>query len=101
MAADCPRCGIKFEREEGYWVGAMIINTTVTFLAFGLTFVGMIVANWPDVPWGVVMATSIGICGLVPIVFHPLSKSLWFALELTWHPLEEEEITAALERVVR
>ena len=99
MAETCPRCGIKFMREEGYWVGAMIMNTTATFLAFGLAFIGLIVATWPDVEWGTVMAASIGICAIVPIVFYPISKSLWFALELTWHPLEEHELTEARTRV--
>lgn len=86
-------------REEGYWVGAMIMNTTATFLTFGLAFIGLILAGWPDVEWGTVTAASIGICAIVPIVFYPISKSLWFALELTWHPLEEHELAEARTRV--
>ena len=27
----CSSCGVLFEREEGYWAGALIINTIVTF----------------------------------------------------------------------
>ena len=99
MAENCPRCGVKFEREEGYWVGAMIMNTTVTFLLFGLVFVGLIVATWPDVQWATVMAGSVAVCLLVPIIFYPISKSLWFGLEMSWHPLEEDELAAARERV--
>jgi uncharacterized protein (DUF983 family) len=99
MAKTCPRCGVEFEREEGYWVGAMIMNTTVTFLLFGVAFIGLIVATWPDVQWGAVMATSIGICGLVPLLFYPISKSLWFGLETSWHPLEDDELEAARARV--
>ena len=34
MKVHCDQCGLRFEREEGYWVGALIINTTVTFGSF-------------------------------------------------------------------
>ena len=26
MRSTCPQCALKFEREEGYWTGAMLIN---------------------------------------------------------------------------
>ena len=26
MVDDCPRCGLHFEREAGYWAGALAIN---------------------------------------------------------------------------
>ena len=26
MVDDCPRCGLHFEREQGYWAGALAIN---------------------------------------------------------------------------
>lgn len=100
MAKHCPSCGVRFEREEGYWVGAMIMNTTVTFLSFGLVFVGMTIATWPDVPWPAVLAASVGVNLLLPLIFYPVSKSLWFALEMSWHPLEESEIAEAAERIV-
>ncbi|HSJ44104.1 MAG TPA: hypothetical protein VK923_05405 [Euzebyales bacterium] len=35
----CPRCGLVFEREEGYWLGAMIIAFAVIEGMFGLSFV--------------------------------------------------------------
>jgi uncharacterized protein (DUF983 family) len=91
----CDRCGLRFEREEGYWVGALIINTTVTFALFLVLFVGGMVAFWPEVPWGALMAITIGANAIVPVVFYPFSKTIWMALELSWHPLEEGEIERA------
>ena len=36
MNLDCSNCGFKFEREPGYFVGAMYINYGATvFIAFG------------------------------------------------------------------
>ena len=98
MREHCRRCGLEFEREEGYWVGAMIINTTVTFATFLIVFGGSIVLTWPDIPWPAVLAVTIAANVLIPIWFYPVSKTLWMALELSWHPLEEEELAAASAR---
>lgn len=98
MREHCPSCGHRFEREPGYWVGAVIINTTVTFAGFVLVFTGLVIASWPDVPWALVMGVTVGVNLVVPIFFYPISKTIWAALELGWHPLEQEEIEAAARR---
>ena len=41
MVDDCPQCELHFERDEGYWVGAMIVNT-----AFAILFFLGIVMSW-------------------------------------------------------
>ena len=94
----CDRCGLRFEREEGYWVGALIVNTTVVFGSFLLVFVGGMAMTWPEVRWGVLGALTVGTMAILPIVFYPLSKTLWMALELSWHPLEDREIADATGR---
>lgn len=91
----CDRCGLIFEREEGYWVGAVIINTTVTFGAFIVVFSSLVVATWPDVPWPAVMGVTIAVNVVIPIAFYPISMAVWLALELSWHPLEPEELERA------
>jgi uncharacterized protein (DUF983 family) len=95
---DCTNCGLHFEREEGYWVGALIINTSITFGTFILIFVGGILLTWPDVPWALLMVLTVGINLILPIVFYPQSKTIWSALEMSWHPLEEKEIEEASRR---
>jgi hypothetical protein len=35
----------------------------------------------------------------VPVFFYPMSKTVWLALEMAWHPLEPEEVEAARSRV--
>jgi uncharacterized protein (DUF983 family) len=95
LAETCPSCGLRFEREEGYWAGALIVNTTVTFLSFLVVFVGGVLLTWPDVPWAGLMAVTIGVNLVLPILFYPISKTVWSAMELSWHPLEEDEIDDA------
>jgi uncharacterized protein (DUF983 family) len=98
MKDDCDQCGVRFEREEGYWVGALIINTTVTFGSFLAMFVGGILVTWPDVPWTELGVITIVANGVIPVVFYPVSKTLWLALEMGWHPLEPRELEAARRR---
>lgn len=91
MKESCDRCGLKFEREPGYWVGATIINTTVIFATFLIVFLVGIVATWPDVPW-VRLLVALAIVNIViPIAFYPVSKTLWSALEMGWNPIGPDD----------
>jgi Na+(H+)/acetate symporter ActP len=99
MKEHCSVCGHRFEREPGYWVGAVIINTIVIFATFLAVFGGMVILTWPDVPWPAVLIVTVVVNLLVPVLFYPLSKTIWAALELSWHPLEADEIAASAERV--
>lgn len=89
----CPECNFSFEREEGYWVGAMIANIAAAEGLFGLLFIGGILVTYPDVPW-----TGLGIAGaavmiLLPIVFYPFSKTLWLWVDLAFiHPLDADDL---------
>ena len=98
VADSCSVCGFAFERESGYWVGAMIIATTVTFGLMLVVFVGGWVLFWPDVPWTGVLVGTMVVAFATPIVFYPWSKSLWSAIELSYHALEPPEVAAAHRR---
>lgn len=78
----CPNCDLRYEREEGYWLGAIAINTGLTIAAFAVVFVGMIVATWPSPPWGAVGAATIAVTAILPIVLYPISKTVWVAVDL-------------------
>jgi uncharacterized protein (DUF983 family) len=95
----CGECGLRFEREPGYWVGAVIINTAVIFSIFLVVFGGMILATIPEVPWGLVLGVTVAATIVIPITIYPISKTVWLAMELSWHPLEPDEIEAAASRV--
>lgn len=101
MADDCPTCGHHFERESGYWVGAMIINFAMTAAAFLVVFAAGAAITWPDPPYTVLTIVSLIIGGLTPVVGFPWSRTLFVALEMTFHPLEPHEIQAADARIGR
>lgn len=92
---------MRFEREPGYWVGAVTINTVVIFATFLMVFGGSVLLTWPDVPWTGVLIVTLVVNLAVPTLFYPVSKTMWSALELSWHPLEPEEIEAAAARIHR
>lgn len=94
----CPTCGYLFEREEGYWLGGMVVNIALTEALFGLFFVGGMVVTWPDVPWNALLIAGVLINLIVPIVYYPLSKTQWVGLHLAFvrpDPAEEAAAIAA------
>jgi uncharacterized protein (DUF983 family) len=59
IKAQCPGCGLTFEREEGYWLGAMTVAMALVIAVFAVVFVGGMLVTWPDVPWtGLLIATD-------------------------------------------
>jgi uncharacterized protein (DUF983 family) len=94
----CPSCGYLFEREEGYWLGAMIANICVTEALFGIWFVGGMLATWPDVPWMLLLIGGVALNIVVPIVYYPISKTQWVGIHLAFarpDPTEEAGAIAA------
>ena len=95
----CHGCGMLFERDPGYWVGAMIVVTTITTVLFLVLMIGGMVLTAPDVPWGWLMGITLGANLIVPIVSYSRAKMLWSALDLSWHPLEADEAAGAWSAV--
>lgn len=88
MLEDCPRCRHHFERQEGYWLGAIAINTVVTLGAIIAGLVVPAVLSWPDPPWGAISALVVTLAVVVPLAAYPFSKTLWVAIELGMHPAD-------------
>jgi uncharacterized protein (DUF983 family) len=81
MVPRCPRCGLTFERDEGYWTGALAMNFVLTGGLFAVVFVALVAATAPNVPVGPLLAVLVPITVLAPIVGHPVSKTLWVAVD--------------------
>ncbi len=87
LLPECPGCGYRFEREEGYWVGAIIINTAVIEIIFGISFITTMVVTAPDIPWTPILVLALITNGLFPFFFYPFSKTVWMGVDLYFHPL--------------
>lgn len=77
----CPRCDLRFEREQGGFLGAMTINFMVAVTVWVAVLVVVLVFTVPDVPVTPLLISSVAVLVLVPLWFYPRSKSLWAAIE--------------------
>ena len=89
MYSECGSCGFRFEREAGYFVGAMYINYGMTVLiAFASYFALGYFTAIPFLPnlilWGTFSA-------LFPIFFFRYSRSLWLSLDYIFNPSEPSD----------
>lgn len=88
----CPRCGLRFERIEGHWIGAIGINTIVSFGAFLITTVIGLVSTFPDFPVGTLMLVNLAVAIIVPLFYYPFSRTVWTGLDIAMRPLEPHEV---------
>ena len=96
MKERCPGCGYLFEREEGFFLGAYVINLAIAQgLVILLAVVPLIVRLATDPDASIVPFVVGGLLGAVagPMVFYPWSKTVWTAFDLMLRPLASREPT--------
>ena len=86
MCSECSCCYFKFEREMGYFVGAMYINYGATIIMafagfFALDYLTPIAFYLNVILWMV-------FCILFPIFFFRYSRSLWLSFDYIVNPAE-------------
>jgi len=87
MNQHCAHCGLKFEREQGYFVGAIYINyaATIAIAVPGFFLLDALAGVTIDqqltlwVPFAV----------LFPLAFFHHSRSLWLALDHYFNPAKQ------------
>jgi uncharacterized protein (DUF983 family) len=91
----CRTCGIRWRREEGFELGAVTINTVLTFIVLtaGMT-IGFIRTS-PDIPVLPLVLSLVGVAILMPIVIYPFTFTIWLALDLAVHRPDAAELAAA------
>lgn len=98
MVERCPQCGMRFEREEGFFLGAYVVNfgVTETLLVVLLMMYVLVQANRASgVPVLPVALAAVAAAVLMPLAFYPFSRTIWVAIELMMRPLEAEEVSDA------
>jgi hypothetical protein len=102
MAERCPTCGLRFEREAGFFLGAYVINYGVTAGALILllaVFIGLQAAD-AHISTAPVAAAGVAIAVLVPVVSYPFSRTVWSAVDLAMRrpePNERDEAAGWIE----
>jgi hypothetical protein len=81
MRTACPRCEWRFEKEEGGYLGAMVLNYIVAVGLWLVVLVVGLILTLPDVPVLALTLASVAVLLLVTLAFYPRSKTIWAAVE--------------------
>jgi uncharacterized protein (DUF983 family) len=79
MHQGCDACGFRYEREQGYFVGAIYLNYAVTAaVAVGT----VLLLDWSiglTLTQQLIVGVTLSL--LVPVVFFRYARSLWLSLD--------------------
>lgn len=103
MVDRCGRCGLRFEREPGFFVGAYLINFAIIIIILFILCMGYVAMKAIDQSSSLmpIMVSGLVLAVIAPVFFYPYSRTLWSAIDIGMTPLTPEEIddaAAALER---
>lgn len=76
----CPVCGVRFAREDGYFLGAMAVNLVVAEMV-GMSAV-IVVLLQRDMSLLLQEAIAITFAVGMPLLFYPFSRTFWMAIDL-------------------
>jgi uncharacterized protein (DUF983 family) len=99
----CPGCGLRFEREEGFWLGGYVINFATGeagILVLLAVLIGLL-ANHQPVNAVMFVAIGVVLATVGPVVTFPFSRTTWSAIDLIMRPLSPEERVEAQAEVAR
>ena len=85
MNKRCEACDLQYEREPGYFTGAMYASYTLGIILTFPVWVPLLVLGAPV--WVIAAATVAEIVVLFPVLFR-YSRVLWMQLDFAFNPVE-------------
>ena len=86
----CPVCNYAYEREPGYYTGAVAVNLVVSELL--ITVIAVPMAASQTVPLSVLIVLGCTLPFLLPLIFYRPTKSLWMSFDHFVHPASSEGV---------
>jgi hypothetical protein len=83
MNAECPECGLRFEREGGYFLGAMYYSYAVAIAACTPVVIFGWWAAWSTL--AIALAGTAAVVLVAPLGFR-LSRVLWLHMDQAFDP---------------
>ena len=80
MHVRCPKCGLEFEREPGYFTGAMVVSYVLAVPVLGLMVIGLMTLGGLDALPALLIGDAVYLA-LVPFIFR-YSRAVW--LHFDW-----------------
>jgi hypothetical protein len=91
----CPGCGLRTDRGEAdAFIGGYTINFVTAELVAVSILGATVVLQWPEVTWRALMYVGALLMTALPVAFHPFSRTIWLAVDLTLRPAEEGDFAA-------
>jgi hypothetical protein len=85
MNEPCPVCRLRFEREPGYWTGAMVASYALGVPILALLVLGVwLVTRW-DIVWALALGDALFLV-LAPFVWR-YSRVIWLHLDWLLDPV--------------
>ncbi|MEO7611416.1 MAG: DUF983 domain-containing protein [Gemmatimonadales bacterium] len=84
MRSHCSHCGISLA--TGNSVGANLLNLVLAELTLVAGLGTVVARTWPDPPWRHLQYGAPILMVIAPLVFFPLSRVLFVAIDLAMHP---------------
>jgi len=88
MNTACPACGLVYEREPGYFVGAMYASYFIGIFATLPIWLGMLFAGAGLVP--ILVVAFALVIAIMPISFH-YSRVFWMHIDCYFNPKTFED----------
>ena len=79
MRETCPNCGLSFQREQGFYLGAIYFNYGATALVVTIAY-PLLVFTKTLTP-NQALTVCMGFVGLFPIFFFRFARSLWIGFD--------------------
>jgi uncharacterized protein (DUF983 family) len=80
MKPNCPKCGIKYEKELGFFYGSMYVSYAFNVALFVVATVAYYLYFEERVDWRIYISSYLALTVILYPVFYRLSRSLWLQL---------------------
>jgi uncharacterized protein (DUF983 family) len=80
MRTNCPKCGIKYEKEIGFFYGSMYVSYALNVALFVVAVVAYYLYFEDKVDWRIFISGYLLLSLILYPIFYRLSRSLWLQL---------------------
>jgi uncharacterized protein (DUF983 family) len=81
LAAVCPRCGLEFQREEGGFLGAIVLNYGAAVVVWAIMLAVWLFVDLPSLHVAALTIASVALVVVMLLVGYPFSKTVWAGVE--------------------
>lgn len=89
MHEHCPNCHLKYEREVGYFYGAMFISYILNIAFFVTTTVAYYLYFEDKIDWRLYIGGYVLVTFLLFPVFYRFSRSIWLQIFNDYEPVKK------------